>query len=379
MTDVFISYSRTVRDEVVPIADALRNLGLDVWFDVELRPGDFVSERILEYLRSSRCVLVLWTRDAVDKGPRGWVWSEADWAHQHGKLIQAQIDAVRLPPPFFSSLSPPIDLTSVRRSGKLSAIAWNQLLKAVGAFAKRPGLSHLSDAENSETKLLSWAARFPDDPLVTAVNGDHFPIAAKIRQARESAVKRIQKRANLASELRGLVADTARAPTSLFESPQAVRQSYPTAPRVSDGMAGELWPRSSSALAALGLDVNVYGLEFYDLLVERAFDGPTPILLVSGEIRNIGRDEKRVPPVRVSLRDADQYEVAEVVQVVADGSIDAGASLPFQIRIENPPADATELEATFAKALAPPLTAQPTLELTTPLGPLSGDDEDDQV
>ena len=65
----------------------------------------------------------------------------------------------------------------------------------------------------------------------------------------------------------------------------------------------EMWPRSASAFAALGLDVNVYGLEFYDLAVERAFDGPTPILLVSGEVRNIGRDEKLVPPVRVSLRD----------------------------------------------------------------------------
>ena len=65
----------------------------------------------------------------------------------------------------------------------------------------------------------------------------------------------------------------------------------------------ELWPRSASAFAALGLDVNVYGLEFYDLAVERDFDGATPILLVSGEVRNIGRDDKLVPPVRISLRD----------------------------------------------------------------------------
>lgn len=110
----------------------------------------------------------------------------------------------------------------------------------------------------------------------------------------------------------------------------------------------EVWPRSASAFAALGLDVNVYGLEFYDLAVERDFDGATPILLVSGEVRNIGRDDKLVPPVRISLRDTASAEIFEIVNVVTDQPIAAGASIPFQIRVENPPAEAVDLEATFA-------------------------------
>ena len=110
----------------------------------------------------------------------------------------------------------------------------------------------------------------------------------------------------------------------------------------------EMWPRSASAFAALGLDVNVYGLEFYDLAVERAFDGPTPILLVSGEVRNIGRDDKLVPPVRVSLRDTQSREIFEVVHAVTEVPLAAGGATPFQIRVENPPADAVDLEATFA-------------------------------
>jgi predicted Zn finger-like uncharacterized protein len=110
----------------------------------------------------------------------------------------------------------------------------------------------------------------------------------------------------------------------------------------------EIWPRSASAFAALGLDVNVYGLEFYDLSVERAFDGPTPILLVSGEVRNIGRDDKLVPPVRVSLRDTRSQEIFELVNTVTDQPLIAGESIPFQIRVENPPADAVDLETTFA-------------------------------
>ena len=110
----------------------------------------------------------------------------------------------------------------------------------------------------------------------------------------------------------------------------------------------ELWPRSASAFAALGLDVNVYGLEFYDLAVERAFDGPTPILLVSGEVRNIGRDDKLAPPLRISLRDGDSHELYHVVHVLSETPLAAGASAPFQIRVENPPADAVDLEAAFA-------------------------------
>ncbi len=110
----------------------------------------------------------------------------------------------------------------------------------------------------------------------------------------------------------------------------------------------EVWPRSASAFAALGLDVNVYGLEFYDLAVERAFDGATPILLVSGEVRNIGRDDKLVPPVRVSLRDSNSHEIFELVNAITDQPVAAGGAIPFQIRVENPPADAVDLEATFA-------------------------------
>lgn len=110
----------------------------------------------------------------------------------------------------------------------------------------------------------------------------------------------------------------------------------------------EIWPRSASAFAALGLDVNVYGLEFYNLAVQRSFDGPTPVLTVTGEVRNIGRDDKTIPPVRVSLRDAESHEIFQVVNMIAEHPLAAGASTPFHIQVENPPADAVDLEATFA-------------------------------
>lgn len=134
----------------------------------------------------------------------------------------------------------------------------------------------------------------------------------------------------------------------------------------------ELWPRSASAFAALGLDVNVYGLEFYDLSVERAFDGPTPVLLVSGEVRNIGRDEKLVPPVRISLRDTNSHEVFQLVNAVTEQPVAAGAAVPFQIRVENPPADAVDLEATFASFSE--LSVAGGAEHTSPSAPAASDE-----
>ncbi|MES1199470.1 MAG: MJ0042-type zinc finger domain-containing protein [Pseudomonadota bacterium] len=143
----------------------------------------------------------------------------------------------------------------------------------------------------------------------------------------------------------------------------------------------EIWPRSASAFAALGLDVNVYGLEFYDLAVQRDFDGATPVLTVTGEVRNIGRDGKIPPPIRISLRDEQSNEIYHVVATIQPNAIAPGAAAPFHIRVENPPGDAVDLEATFASfaeasaanvhpAAAPPLEAHDAaapLELNQPV------------
>lgn len=131
----------------------------------------------------------------------------------------------------------------------------------------------------------------------------------------------------------------------------------------------ELWPRSASAFAAVGLDVNVYGLEFANLSVERAFEGPTPVLMVSGEVHNIGRDAKEAPPVRITLRDGHSNNLFEVVRAVGTAHIPAGHAAAFQIRLENPPADAVDLEAAFA---SPGEAARETAQAASPTAALEG-------
>lgn len=358
--DVFISYSRKYRDSICPLVEELRALHLDVWLDIEVNPGELFSEKIEANLTLAKCVLVLWTKDAVSKGPQGWVRSEADWALQHKKLIQAQLEPVKLPPPFYSSEVRPIDLSSMLRGDRsLADGTWNSLLQPIGRFVRRPGLAELRSASRTEASFLAWAARYKNDPVSTA-EGAGSELATRLQRVRLNETARIRRSGNLAVELRSLVDEVERAPYSSFShapmtemerqlerhgSTSSLAEKYRE--RFRQDVA-ELWPRSASAFAALGLDANVYGLEFYGLAVERDFDGATPILLVSGEVRNIGRDDKLVPPVRISLRDATSTPIFEIINVVTDQPVARGASIPFQIRVENPPVGAIDLQATFA-------------------------------
>jgi predicted Zn finger-like uncharacterized protein len=135
----------------------------------------------------------------------------------------------------------------------------------------------------------------------------------------------------------------------------------------------EIWPKTASAYAAVGLDVNIYGLDVADLTVDRVFEGATPILLVSGEVRNIGRDEKRSPPLRITLRDARANELFEVVYALGGNPIAPGGAQPFQFRVANPPVDAIDLEAAFATTAE----AQTALAATAPPAPAADIPADD--
>jgi hypothetical protein len=111
-----------------------------------------------------------------------------------------------------------------------------------------------------------------------------------------------------------------------------------------------VWPKTASAYAAVGLDVNIFGLEFVDLQVEHVFDGPEPVLVVRGAVSNMGHDARPAPVLRFGLRDSHAKEIQHVMARMTSAVIPAGGASPFEIRIENASADAADLEATFASA-----------------------------
>lgn len=75
--DVFISHASEDKDEVVrPLANALINKGVSVWYDeFELRIGDSLRRKIDKGLANSRFGIVVVSRDFIKKG---WTNYELD-------------------------------------------------------------------------------------------------------------------------------------------------------------------------------------------------------------------------------------------------------------------------------------------------------------
>lgn len=112
----------------------------------------------------------------------------------------------------------------------------------------------------------------------------------------------------------------------------------------------KVWPQAASAYAAFGMQVNTYGIEFGDLQVDRDYEGPTPVLVVSGTLRNLTAEPKGAPVLLFSLRDEGKAEVYRWMVSMEGEVLSPGGAAAFSTIIENPPIQAEELEATFATA-----------------------------
>jgi predicted Zn finger-like uncharacterized protein len=71
-----------------------------------------------------------------------------------------------------------------------------------------------------------------------------------------------------------------------------------------------VWPASASAYTAVGLKVNIVGLEIEDQVVEQGFADGRPALLVRGTLVNVTTRPVRSPPVRLDLLDAEENILA---------------------------------------------------------------------
>src|SRR5690349_6542491 len=97
MSDVFISYARENAAVAQQVAEALRGLGFAVWRDDEIPAHRAYAEVIEERLHAAKAVVVIWCERAARSE---WVRSEADRAREARKLVQLNVDGVRLPMPF---------------------------------------------------------------------------------------------------------------------------------------------------------------------------------------------------------------------------------------------------------------------------------------
>jgi len=96
MSDVFISYKREDEAWVSALHRALRQAGLDVWWDREIPGGDKWRQRILTQLESAKCVIVVWSEAST--GPSAdFVIDEATRAKRRGTLLPVRMEDVGPP------------------------------------------------------------------------------------------------------------------------------------------------------------------------------------------------------------------------------------------------------------------------------------------
>ncbi len=74
MTDIFISYKREDKRYAKIIAEYLVYEGYEVWWDIELLPGERFADEINEVISKAKLIVVLWTPEAIASD---WVKAEA--------------------------------------------------------------------------------------------------------------------------------------------------------------------------------------------------------------------------------------------------------------------------------------------------------------
>jgi hypothetical protein len=176
MADVFISYKRRLRPRVELIAEELRLLQVDVWFDAALEPGQSFGSEIGEEVRAAKCILVCWSNDCFPHGgdESGWVVGEATIGRNRRVLVAATLEPTELDPPWNTIHTEDLSEWWPSAIGNDRA-RWRKVLGTIGTIIGRPGLVDYYDALKSDDPLLigACATKYPDDPLASMAALQH--------------------------------------------------------------------------------------------------------------------------------------------------------------------------------------------------------------
>jgi hypothetical protein len=158
MVDVFISYKREERARCERIANKLKALDLDVWFDARLTTGESFDREIEQTIKKAKAVLVLWSPASVDSK---WVRNEAGIGEERGVLAAVQLAPCDSPIQFRSTHYEQIHEPAFGDDHP----GWLKVLERIGALIGRPGLAGYEAAGLDRAALAAWMAENARDPL----------------------------------------------------------------------------------------------------------------------------------------------------------------------------------------------------------------------
>ncbi|HZP75921.1 MAG TPA: zinc-ribbon domain-containing protein [Pseudolabrys sp.] len=105
-------------------------------------------------------------------------------------------------------------------------------------------------------------------------------------------------------------------------------------------------PQTASLFSAIGLPVNLRGLEFKDVKITSEDDGMN-VLVVEGNIISTTRHAVEVPRLRFSVRNAAGQEIYSWTAQAGRSVLGPHESLPFRSRLASPPEDAHDVVVRF--------------------------------
>ena len=222
MAEVFISYSQKDRALVAPIAAALEELGVDVWYDREISAGQSFGAVIRERLKEAKAILVCWSPEAIASQ---WVDAEADYARENGSYVPVFVVRCALMPPFNRIHTD--DLS--KWTGARDDPAWLKLVARLAELTGREAVAAgaAALARDNDTAKYEFAHRFPDEKLArniwaTAEARLRTDFANRLAQARGALEARLSSEAPafeawLSDERRGIAKGPKPDPLALVE------------------------------------------------------------------------------------------------------------------------------------------------------------------
>ncbi|WP_306258252.1 hypothetical protein [Pararhizobium sp. IMCC21322] len=106
------------------------------------------------------------------------------------------------------------------------------------------------------------------------------------------------------------------------------------------------FPDLASFYAALGVDVNLYGLEFENVRTVRRPEDGMAVLIVEGSVRNITNSTKTIPRLHFILSGRNR-EVYTWQDDASSHPLPAGETIQFRTVLASPPDVADELHVRF--------------------------------
>lgn len=108
-------------------------------------------------------------------------------------------------------------------------------------------------------------------------------------------------------------------------------------------------PEAAALFAYVGLPVNLRGLAFESVALERSVAEGLPVLVVNGEVVNLRREPVTVPALRFALRGRRGEELYSWTVEPRQREIEPGGRMSFRSRLAAPPSGADDVEVRFTE------------------------------